>query len=88
MLSMKRQIALDFADLRYIEIKCSNCQAKTTLDAKSVKSRGPDRCCGCGVMFEGIAVSEPVRSFIEVYRTMTHKDQRVTFRVVVDDPES
>lgn len=84
---MKKQIALDFADLRYVEVTCANCAAKTTIDALNQKSRAPETCGGCGVTFDVMAIRNPITSFIDVYRTLTHADQRAKFRVVVEDAE-
>jgi transcription elongation factor Elf1 len=87
MLSVQKQIALDFSDLRFVEMTCANCQAKTTIDALSQKSRAPETCGGCGLQFDVMGVRNPLNSFIEVYRILTHKDQRAKFRVVVEDIE-
>ena len=86
MLSMTKQTALDFVDLRYVEITCSACAAKITLDAQSSKSQTPLSCCGCGLKLDPVAVRNPVTGFMEVYRMLTHSEQAFKFQVIVNDP--
>jgi hypothetical protein len=61
---MTKQTALDFADLRYVEITCANCKAKLTVDGMSTKTRTPSSCCACGAPFDDISVRNPVEQFI------------------------
>lgn len=82
---MTRQTALDLTDLRYLELTCA-CGTKVTLDAKRTESHAPGMCPGCNRSFDQIAVSEPVRGFLEFYRMLTHPDQKVGFRVIVEEP--
>ena len=88
MLFMTKQIMLDFKDLRFIEITCSICKTKTTLDATSPKARPPGECSACGSSFNRVSVQDPVTRFIDVYRLLSDAGQTATFRVIVDDSAS
>jgi hypothetical protein len=87
MLSMTKLTALDFTDLRYLEITCSNCKARLTIDA-GANTQAPASCGGCGVSFEEISVREPIKHFMQAYRTLTHEAQKFRFRVIVEEPAS
>jgi transcription elongation factor Elf1 len=81
---MTKQTALDFADLRYVEITCANCKARLTIDAKS--DQRPNSCGSCGAGFDEMAVRTPLAQFMDAYRAFTHKGQKFRFRVIVDEP--
>jgi hypothetical protein len=85
MLSMTKQTALDFTDLRYLEITCSNCKARLTVDA-GANTQAPASCGGCGLGFDKISVREPIDHFMLAYRILTHREQKFRFRVIVEEP--
>jgi hypothetical protein len=84
MIAVTKQTALDFADLRYLEITCPNCQTRYILDAKSLKSHPPSNCCGCGIRLDENEICEPIREFMQIYRTLTHSNQKMRYRVIVE----
>lgn len=86
MLCMTKRAAIDFEDLRFLEISCANCKTRTTIDVKDPQVRPPTACSGCSLSFDKMNVQGPVSSFIDVYRMLSHEKQAVKFRVVVDEP--
>lgn len=82
---MTKQTALDFSDLRFLEMACPSCSSRMTMDAQSNRPNVPTSCCGCGTVLDPVAIGTPIRHFIEAYKTLTHEDQKMKFRVIVND---
>ena len=82
---MTKQIVIDFADLRHVEITCARCGSRVAFDAKNPKAHAPVGCSGCDVKFNEVAVQNPLRAFIEIYWALTQPDQQLTFRVIVQE---
>jgi len=88
MISMTKQMALDYADLRFLEITCKSCGAKMLVDAQSERSQAPYQCHACGERFDPVSIQSPVRSFIDIYKVLTNPNQKNSFRVIVSDSTS
>ena len=84
-MTMRRQIALEISDFRFIEIGCPDCGSAMTIDVQSKEARPPYSCCGCGARFDQTAILNPVRELIEILRLLGNKAQKVSFRVIVDE---
>ena len=78
------------SDLRFVEIHCSHCTTKVTLDTKepsefSIKHSvfAPKECPGCRKDYD-TAVRPAVDNFQQAYRSLLEIPKSITFRGVSD----
>jgi transcription elongation factor Elf1 len=83
---MTKQTALDFADLRYLEITCADCGTRAAIDITQRNSRAPAVCLGCGSKFD--AIQNPVNAFFAVYRGLAHSELKHRFRIITEDNDT
>lgn len=83
---MKRLIALDIADLRYIEITCRKCNLKIVLDMRRRRWESPpsEWCCSSGL--EAMSVSA-VCALAEALTVLSYPNDNQQFRMIVEDTE-
>ncbi len=86
MLSMVKQIALDFADLKFLEIGCK-CGARIVLDTRVKNMKAPERCHNCGSTFDTVGARSPIDGFLTACQMLANKDQKFVYRVIADDPQ-
>ena len=82
-LLMTKQLAIDFADLRYLEVTCVKCSTRQTVDCH-IQNAHPPVACPCGVQFDNGAVQELI-GFVGAYRTLSRANQKIRVRIIVDD---
>lgn len=85
MILMTKQTALDYSDLRFLEITCGICSARIVVDAKDSRAHPPYQCPACSERFDTVAIQSPVQSFIDIYKLLTNEKQKTTFRVIVNE---
>ena len=83
---MQSELIVSLSDLRYVEIHCSNCKTKVTLDMQELTEFGakygvfaPNECPGCRKGYDS-AIKPAVDGFQRAYHSLSKIPQSVTFR--------
>jgi hypothetical protein len=82
---VKKELILDFKDLRHIDIACHQCGMHMVLDASDERIRVPAFCAGCHADFDSVSVVGSIRKYVDAYRVICELRQVVTVRVPIDD---
>jgi hypothetical protein len=84
----QNEIIVSLSDLRYVEIHCSHCSTKVTLDmakpSELSEKQGffaPKECPGCRTIYDS-AIRPAVDVFQKAYRSLLDIPNSVTFRGV------
>jgi hypothetical protein len=82
--ALKREISVDFAELRHIEIECS-CGTGILVDLTNKNALSPCACPGCHL---DLKTKDLLDSFKELYRALAGLEQAtVRFRIPWGSPE-
>ena len=83
---MQNDFVISLADMRYVEIHCSHCSTKVTLDMEKPSDFSekhgvfaPKECPGCRKDFDS-AIMPAVDGFQRAYKSLLQIPQSVTFR--------
>jgi hypothetical protein len=85
MCALNREILVDFAELRHIEIECS-CGTGILVDLTNKKALSPGACPGCHL---DLKIKDLLDSFKELYRALTGLEEAaVRLRIPWGPPEA
>lgn len=83
---MKKELIVDFKDLRHVDIGCHQCSTHMVIDAGDDRVGVPTFCAGCHLDFDEVSVVGSLRSYVAAYRMISKLRQNVSIRVPFDDP--
>ena len=81
---MKKELILDFQDIRRIDIECSDCGVHTTIDVADRRTKIPGKCPGCQAIFESVGLQGALGHYLEAYRNLVALKQNITVRIPME----
>ena len=78
-MTVKRQAVIDFIDLRFLSIECSQCGTKLVLDVAASGREMPEACPACHESFG--SAKHQIGHFIRVYNAIKESGSKVRFEI-------
>jgi hypothetical protein len=84
MCRVKKELVLDFKDLRMLDIECHECGMRMTFDVSDERTQVPGACPGCHADFDRVSVMGSLRKYVDAYRVICELQQKVTVRISIE----
>jgi hypothetical protein len=85
MCTVKKELLIDFRDLRCIDIECAECGMHTTIDVADRRTKIPPKCPGCQAIFESVGLQGALLKYMEIYRMLVDLKQKITIRIPMEE---
>jgi len=85
MLAMRKEMVLDFSELRSVRLQCKDCGVGIALDMADKRTRIPAKCPGCNSEFDRQSVQGSLGAFQDAYKSLSNLEHRVSVGIVVEN---
>ena len=88
MCSVRKELILDFRDIRCIDVECDQCGIHVVIDVTNNKMRAPGKCPSCQREFDSSGVQDSINAYITAHQMIGRLKQKITIHVPIEDASS